>query len=124
VGAVTKQGGKMSLEQQIGRLADVLEKIESKLDGGPKKKKGKKEEVVIKAAEVSIPIEESITPEEFLKTCNRKLLDIADTAVRTKKIAAIQAMLKKKYKIESIKAVPAESMTECANEIDAIIKEV
>jgi len=32
--------------------------------------------------------------------------------------------VKKKYKIKSIKAVPAESMTECANEIDAIIKKV
>jgi len=112
----------MSLEQEIGRLADVLEKIESKMDveSAPKKKKGAKADVVVEPVEET-PIEDGITPEDFLKETNKKLLAITNPAVRTEKITLIKAMLKKKYKIESIKAVPVESMAECASEIDTII---
>jgi len=127
----------MSLEQEIGRLADVLEKIEAKM-GAPlvtvtkdelerenartgtpapvaKKATGKK------AVTEPVVEEKGMTPEEFLKYCNTSLLAIAAVALRATKIGKIKNMLKKDYNAASIKAVPEESIAECKTKFDTIV---
>ena len=121
----------MGLEQEIGRLADVLEKIEAKMPGGETivnvdietpaksaKKKGK-----AKTADNVVAESEAITSEEFLKYCNTTLLAIKDVAIRTSKIGKLKEMLKKDYNVVSIKAVPAESAAECKEKFDTIVGE-
>ena len=128
----------MSLETEIGRLADVLEKIEAKMPGddrivnvdlgepekaGKKKKKKATEavtETVTAGGEERTP-EEETTPEEFLKYANGELLAMKDVAKRTAVIAKVKNMLKKEYNVTSIKAVPAESIAECKTKFDLLI---
>jgi len=117
----------MSLETEIGRLADVLERIEAKMDGtnqvppSPEpalvKKKTAKKGVKVEETAVA----EAMTAEKFLQFCNTTLMAITDVAVRAKKIGEIKAMLQKNYNAASIKAVPAESIAECKVKFDTII---
>ena len=128
----------MSLEQEIGRLADVLEKIEVKMGAQivnvdmatgtdttvAPKKAAKKKKAAPKAAEAAQTVEvgeEDMTPEELLKHCSTNLLGITDVDKRAATIAKVKAMLKKDYGVTSIKAVPAESIAECKTAFDLLI---
>ena len=136
----------MSMETELGRIADALERIEQKMFTGgtpvapeeqaiakpvTKRKSTKAvpvvEEESVLVAEVDFGSAEeeetvpSMTPDEFLKYCNGLILGTKDVAKRSKMVAEIKNTLKKDYGVESIKALPADKIGECQVKFDKIM---
>lgn len=133
----------MNIEQELGRIADVLERIEAKL-GAPLKMEEPKKTVVkrksTKAVKTAVepeadfgggdavaPSEQvvvapSMTPDEFLKECNGKILAVTDTAKRTKLVKKLKAMFQADYGVASVKAIPADKVDECRAKFNKIME--
>ena len=127
---------KMSMEKELGRIADALERIEGKMfataervdapKAPAKKKVTPKKETGASGADfgegkqaggpegdqnsVAEPV---MTPEELLKYANGQILAVADLKKRSKIVQKLKAMFQKNYGVTSVKAIPADKVDEC-----------
>lgn len=118
----------MSMENELKRIADALEKMAEAKTGGevtyqdaepvvkPKTKVKAKE----KTAE---PVAESMTPASLMAYCNGKLTKIVDKTQRGEIVQKVVAMFKEEFGVSSVKEVPQERVDDALAAFDAILGE-
>jgi len=136
----------MSMEKELGRIADALERIETKI-GAPlkmenvpaakaptKRKSTRVKDVAADASgadfgggapiatPASAPAEPAMTPEELLAYANGEILGVKDTAKRAKIVQKLKAMFVADYGVTSVKAIPADKIDECKDKFAEIMK--
>jgi len=130
----------MSIEKNIERIADALERIEAKLGAplvveapkpAPKRKSTKAVEEA-PASPPSAPAEPSApaaepeadgpkTGAELMKYCNKKLALIESAEDRSAVIKQVAEMFREKFDVKAIKELPAEHVAEAKVAFDEIV---
>jgi hypothetical protein len=128
----------MSMENELKRIADALERIETKIGAPlkfeepkgeqPKKRKGtkaipevQKEEAPV-VAEMVTEDENAMTPQGLMVYCNGELSKIP-AADRTPIIKQVVSMFKDEFGVTSVKETPAGRVQDAKDAFDAIINE-
>lgn len=130
----------MSMENELKRIADCLERIEKNMGVSlqvekeeppvpgvstkkSKKKKGAEEEPVELTMVAGEDPEKTLTPAGLMSYCNTELTKIKDVPKRTAIIKKVVAMFKEDFGVSSVKETPADKVAEAKAAFDAIVKE-
>ena len=117
----------MSMEKELARIADALERIEKVIGGAPQEtqepvkkktvKKGAKKEEKTEAAG------EEMCVADLMKYCNGKLADIKSPEERKEKVGAIVAALVEAFGVKNVKSIPEDKTLEAKAIFDEILGE-